>query len=194
MHRPSIAAAFCVTMLLGFGLSAPPARAGYDVTLEQVGSDVVASGSGSIDTAGLVFVEVAEDEAQIRPFIALLITGPTGPTPDSYWVSEPITGPMSFGAGVGAFASSGSGDIVGISGTATLINLPMLCCQRATSPTVLCRTCQPMTTRPQPASARYPAPTHGHGGADRPPTASRSTSSPRLRCRNPRACCCSPEG
>ena len=40
-------------LLLGFGLSARPERAGFVVTLEQVGSDVVASGSGAIDLTDL---------------------------------------------------------------------------------------------------------------------------------------------
>src|SRR5258708_7413922 len=33
-------------MLISFGLSAPPAQAGYVVTLQQVGSNVVATGMG----------------------------------------------------------------------------------------------------------------------------------------------------
>ena len=36
-------------------LSAPGAQAGYLLTLEQVGSDVVAIGGGALDLAGLTF-------------------------------------------------------------------------------------------------------------------------------------------
>ena len=41
------------TMLVGVSLVAPPAQAAYIVTLLQAGSNVVATGSGTIDTAGL---------------------------------------------------------------------------------------------------------------------------------------------
>ena len=40
-------------LLLGSGLFTSPAQAGYVVTLQEVGSDVVATGSGPIDLAGL---------------------------------------------------------------------------------------------------------------------------------------------
>ena len=49
------AAAISMAMVIGSGLSAPPAQAAYIVTLAQVGSNVVATGSGTIDTAGLSF-------------------------------------------------------------------------------------------------------------------------------------------
>ena len=42
------AAAIGVAMLVGFGLSAPPAQAEYIVTLSQQGSNVVATGSGVV--------------------------------------------------------------------------------------------------------------------------------------------------
>ena len=40
-------------MLTGCGLVAAPAQAGYVVTLEQMGSNVVATGSGAVDLTGL---------------------------------------------------------------------------------------------------------------------------------------------
>jgi hypothetical protein len=51
------ATALGVAMLTGYGLSAPPAQAGYIVTLEQVGSNVVATGSGAIDLTDLTLVD-----------------------------------------------------------------------------------------------------------------------------------------
>jgi hypothetical protein len=47
------AAALAMAMLIGSGLSAPSAQATYIVTLVQQGSDVVATGSGTIDLSGL---------------------------------------------------------------------------------------------------------------------------------------------
>jgi hypothetical protein len=44
-----------LAMLIGFGPSALPAYAGYTVTIEQPGANVVASGSGSFDLTDLSF-------------------------------------------------------------------------------------------------------------------------------------------
>ena len=49
----SRAVAMGIALLIGFGLVAPAAQAAYIVNLLQEGSDVVASGSGTIDLAGL---------------------------------------------------------------------------------------------------------------------------------------------
>ena len=49
------------------GLSAPSAQAGYVVDLTQVGSDVVATGSGAIDLTGLTFVDIFKNTAFIIP-------------------------------------------------------------------------------------------------------------------------------
>jgi hypothetical protein len=53
MKTALCAAAIGVAMLSGYGLSAPPAQAGYVVDLTQQGSNVVATGSGAIDLTGL---------------------------------------------------------------------------------------------------------------------------------------------
>jgi hypothetical protein len=49
----TVAAALGIALLIGGGLCAPPAQAGYIVTLTQQGANVVATGSGTIDTTGL---------------------------------------------------------------------------------------------------------------------------------------------
>jgi hypothetical protein len=54
--RLSSGAALGAAMLIGCGLSAPPAQAGYVVTLTQEGTDVVATGMGPIDLTGLSFL------------------------------------------------------------------------------------------------------------------------------------------
>jgi hypothetical protein len=44
-------------MLIGSGLFAPSARAGYVVTLDEVpGTGIVATGSGPIDLTGLTYL------------------------------------------------------------------------------------------------------------------------------------------
>src|SRR4029077_8466530 len=90
------------------------AQAGYTVTLQQVGPDVVATGSGAINLHGLTFTESTSVNPAISPsFFASIYTGPTSSTVDHYYAPS---GPTSFGSGPGGYASSGSGDMVGTSG------------------------------------------------------------------------------
>ena len=49
--KPALATT--LTIVLGWLLSVRPAEAGYTVTLQQVGPDVVATGSGVLDLTGL---------------------------------------------------------------------------------------------------------------------------------------------
>jgi hypothetical protein len=56
MKRIMGAAALGVTLLLGTGPISSPAQAGYVVTLEELGGDVVATGSGPLDLTGLSFL------------------------------------------------------------------------------------------------------------------------------------------
>jgi hypothetical protein len=103
-----------VAMLVGAGLSAPPAQAGYIETLEQVGSNVVATGSGTIDLAGLSRSESGFSAiANIVPSFASIFTGPSSASTDIYGL---ITGPTSFGSDISSQPSSGSGNMVGING------------------------------------------------------------------------------
>jgi hypothetical protein len=112
MKTALCAAALGVAMLTGYGLSAPPAEAGYVVTLTQQGPDVVATGSGPIDLTGLSFLTTDTVYAFIRPSLSAIETGPTSFVPlDAY---QGTSGPTSFGSGGFTGASSGSGDIVGI--------------------------------------------------------------------------------
>jgi hypothetical protein len=89
--------------------SVRPAQA-YNVTLEQVGSNVVATGSGAIDLTGLqLFLSISGVPAMF-PAFGLIQTGAAGPM----GVYIGVTGPTSFGSGGLFFANSGSGDFVGI--------------------------------------------------------------------------------
>jgi len=94
------------------------AQAGYTVTLQEVGPDVVATGSGAINLTGLTFRYSGSANPGLRPHVlgvlglAVILTGPTSSSVDSY---SGASGPTSFG-GFPFFipASSGSGDMVGI--------------------------------------------------------------------------------
>jgi len=127
------ASAISAVMLIG--LSAPPAQAGYVVTLEQVGGDVVATGSGAIDLTGLSLDINFSGLASMIPSIGQILTGPALPDSsniDVYTGITPITGPANFGSGPGAFSAR-------------------LWCQGVTSRAVPCRT--PRATTPGPSAA-----------------------------------------
>ena len=106
------AAALGAAMAIGSSLSAPPARAGYVVTLEQQGSNVVATGSGSIDLTGLTFEgnNGGGTAVSINPNLGIIVTGPVGTAADLYSGLNKL---MSFGSGSVTPADSGSGDIAG---------------------------------------------------------------------------------
>jgi hypothetical protein len=107
--------AFLSAIAVAIGLSASPAQAGYMVTLAQVGSNVVATGSGPIDLTNLSVKAVATAQPSLNPSTAQIVTGPTNfPNVDFF---TGISGPMSFGPGGSPIlANSGAGDEVGIIG------------------------------------------------------------------------------
>jgi hypothetical protein len=118
---------FFVRSLLGAATASllvfsSPAQAGYIVTLQQVGPNVVATGSGAIDLTGLTFFDTIGISPLVEPFTGLILTGPTNfPSTDIYFT---VNGPTSFGSGLTTFANSGSGDIVGITDLGGLLFVP----------------------------------------------------------------------
>jgi PEP-CTERM motif len=113
------------TAILALGaFAAPSAQAGYVVTLEEVGSNVVATGSGPIDLTGLTLASSDETTfSQMFPGLSVIITGTTSVAPVDVYGGT--SGPLSFGSGSLSNASSGSGDIVGISNDATALAVPL---------------------------------------------------------------------
>ncbi len=113
--KPALATTLGI--VLAWLLSVRPAEAGHTVTLQQVGPNVVATGSGAINLTGLTFFQLGVvfspeifpgAEGQVGGGI---VTGPTSSSVDSY---SGAGGPTSFGSGGVTPASSGSGDTVGI--------------------------------------------------------------------------------
>ena len=115
LFQPATLAALAIITL--WGVSIRPAQAGYTVTLQEVGTDVVATGSGAIDLNGLTFSGSSTRSAGLFPtgsgplHGAFINTGPISSNVDVYF---PLTGPRSFGSGGFTYASSGSGDMVEI--------------------------------------------------------------------------------
>jgi hypothetical protein len=109
VKRASVIIGACALLVTIPAANATP----YVVTLEQVGSNVVATGSGEIDTTGLSdFFTDAEPGTYIYPSVGSIITG-NGPSFVDEWTG-PISGPSNFGAGTATLASSGTGVSVGI--------------------------------------------------------------------------------
>jgi len=117
--RPTLATT--LAFVFAWLLSVRPAQAGYTVTLQQVGPNVVATGSGAIDLTGL---RLSTPSTSASPMIypnagrtgpgyhnPLIYTGSTSSSVDFYFT--PMR-PVSFGSGGPTGASSGSGDMVGI--------------------------------------------------------------------------------
>lgn len=118
------AAALGVAAVIGSALYAPPAQAGYIVTLAQEGSNVVASGSGTIDLAGLIFVGSGSgDEAGISGGLGIVVVGPVNFQPSDGYGG--FSGPTSFGILGLITASSGSGDRIGIDQDSGELFVPM---------------------------------------------------------------------
>src|SRR5262245_60314076 len=113
LFQPVALATLAITIL--WGVSIRPAQAGYTVTLQQVGANVVATGSGAIDLTGLTFVGSAgSDNPGIDGPSGLIGTGPFGAIVDTY---QGFTGPTSFGIGPGVHSpNTASGDFVSMSG------------------------------------------------------------------------------
>jgi len=112
-------------MALLLGPIASPAQAGYVATLEEVGSDVIATGGGPLDLLGLSSLGLNADQAGMLPLFGTINTGPAPPNVTPTAAYGGITGPTSFGSGgLLLFADSGSGDLVGVHGHTGILVVP----------------------------------------------------------------------
>src|SRR5947207_5910450 len=104
MKRSVSAAIRCSSILTAVAaLFVQPAQA-YTVTLEQMGSNVVANGSGAINLMGLTFVGLSSSPVQVFAKQGLILTGPTFDGSVGQTVYTGFTGPVSFGSGGQFFA------------------------------------------------------------------------------------------
>jgi hypothetical protein len=83
----------------------------YTVRLQQVGSNIVANGSGPINLTGLTFVEHNSMISGVSGTFGIIQTGPSVSEVDRYMG---FTGPTSFGLGFFVDADDATGDFVGI--------------------------------------------------------------------------------
>lgn len=112
----------CMTatlVLLATGIA--HANSIFTVTLTQVGSTVVATGSGAIDLTGLTSFGSTSAGPELYPAHGIIGIGPFGNT-DLY---SGLSGPSSFGPGFGGFPSSASGDSVFLEDFGLDIEVPL---------------------------------------------------------------------
>ena len=93
-----------------FLIASTPAQANFIVTLQQVGSNVVATGSGAIDLTGLHGPSPANGASAIVPVAGDIVTGSGNGT----LYLGPISGPTSFGTGGPTDANSSTGPLVSL--------------------------------------------------------------------------------
>jgi hypothetical protein len=103
----------------GLALLATPVHAAFVFTLQEVGSDVVSTGSGTINTAALSFFGNASFGAVLNSSNASIVGSASG-SADFF---TGISGPANFGSGIQTFANSSSGDIAGRYGAAIVVPL-----------------------------------------------------------------------
>jgi hypothetical protein len=99
------------------GLAVVSARAGVTISVSQVGSNVVATGGGTLNLTDLTSSIPSLASVSIEPSVAYLGMGtpPDGPVT----LYSGISGPSQFGTGSDVSASSGSGDYFGMYGSLT---------------------------------------------------------------------------
>ncbi len=100
-----------------------PAQA-YTVMLEQIGANVVGTGSGALNFIDLNFDSFLHTNAQINPSGGTILTGLQDQVFAEDIYTGSITGPTSFGSGGLTNASSGSGFLVGINGALDQVFIP----------------------------------------------------------------------
>jgi len=102
-----------------------PSLAALVITAQQTGNDVVfaSSGVGSLDLSGLVLDGFVRSEATVSPTVPFLLIGESDELIALY--SGAITGPDSFGPGLGSeMALSAGGPIVGFDLDFSVVAVP----------------------------------------------------------------------
>ena len=112
------------TALLGTALmGATEARAVFTVTVDQVGVDVVTTGSGTLDLTDLTFIDTESPRAVIVAddggVSAVSVGTPPFSPADVY--SQPTSFPL-FGTGLVFIPDTGSGDKVGVQQTFVFVS------------------------------------------------------------------------
>jgi PEP-CTERM motif len=118
----TVAVASFVFLALG-AIAAPSAQAKFVAVFEEVGSNVVETGAGTLDLSDLnpgAFPTLTEPE--VIPNMGIFTAGTIGSEGQFSFSS---TGPDIFGSGPATIASSSSGDFTGVGGGTSGIVVPI---------------------------------------------------------------------
>ena len=115
---------FAAAAALGLAVFSAGAQASVVMSISEVGSDVVAMASGTLNLGGLSFS--SQDNGALNAFVfpsfAAVGVGPAPSDTDVY--SGAIAGPTTFGIGARTGASSGAGDAFALNGFTELLFVP----------------------------------------------------------------------
>ena len=112
--------ALTIAVLAALGISG--AHAEYIVNFAQVGNNVVATGSGTLDLSGLTFAGTGSAGTGIIPAESVIGVGPTQSVADYY---SGVVGPTSFGVGGSTVSSATTGDFAGLDADSAYLAVPL---------------------------------------------------------------------
>jgi hypothetical protein len=122
-YKPNYLVSLVLSVFTLVVVICPSAQATYIATLDQVGADVVAMGSGSLDTTALSFQPGGfSGQGAVHGSNGLFLLGPA--TNQNFSGFLGISGPTSYGSGMTVFANSGGGNIAGVNGTGSFLFVP----------------------------------------------------------------------
>jgi hypothetical protein len=144
-------------------LATGPALAGAIININQVSTDVVVTGGGTLDTTGLTIVALNHDAVTgINPNLAFVILGQAGSVGIDEYAGA--TGPASFGPGGNTNPFSGSGDPFGLDQGQFQARFRALGLLGAPRPLTHTRM---TSSSPDPGTQSTPCPTTPHGADPR---------------------------
>ena len=115
----------CLVAALLLGVATTESHAAYVVDFQQDGSNVIATGSGTLDLSALTFRTSLPNFAAVYPAAGLALVGPTTSTYTDEYSGVSFSGPADFGSGIDDIAAtSGSGDLVGVAYPIEVILVP----------------------------------------------------------------------
>lgn len=109
------------TLVLAALVAGAEARADVTISIEQQGSNVVESGSGSINLTGLTFDMTRTILTNVDPAHGVAYLGLVGTSASAY---TGFTGPASFGTGTTSTATTTTGPVFGVGGTSSYLFVP----------------------------------------------------------------------
>ncbi len=120
MNKIGRIASWAAAIVLAGAVFSRSAEASFILDVNQVGPDVVGTGSGTIDLSGLTFEATQTLFAELKPQFSVAIVGATASA--AFYIAA--TGPGNFGSGTATGPDTSSGNLVGIGAGGTTVAVP----------------------------------------------------------------------